>query len=188
MANTHKRNHGMTIRTVTATVLVAITLSLVAAVLPNVAAEAATTEDVFRNRLVAVDATEKFAPMAEAAVPAAAHARTETYVAPPAPARTARRSSTSGSSASAGSAPSGGGDLTSILAGYIARYPILAGTTISYGDAKGYQAISYYKSGRIVVSSTHTASLQRIIGHEIWHVIDWRDNGVIDWGENVPPR
>ncbi len=76
----------------------------------------------------------------------------------------------------------------SILAGYIARYPILAGTTVSFGDARGYQAISYYKSGRIVISSSHTASLERIIGHEIWHVIDWRDNGVIDWGENVPPR
>ena len=25
------------------------------------------------------------------------------------------------------------------------------------------------------------------MAHEIWHTIDWRDNGVIDWGENVPP-
>jgi hypothetical protein len=21
----------------------------------------------------------------------------------------------------------------------------------------------------------------------VWHVIDWRDNGRIDWGESVPP-
>lgn len=76
----------------------------------------------------------------------------------------------------------------SILAGYKAKYPILAGATISFGDARGHQAICYYKSGRIVVSPSHTASLERIIGHEIWHIIDWRDNGRIDWGENVPPR
>lgn len=64
-----------------------------------------------------------------------------------------------------------------ILAGLVAQHPILAGTTVEFGDAKGYQAISYYKSGRIVISTTHTASLSRILNHEIWHVIDWRDNG-----------
>ncbi|MCE5204118.1 MAG: hypothetical protein ABFC80_08210 [Coriobacteriales bacterium] len=75
-----------------------------------------------------------------------------------------------------------------ILRGLIAKYPILAGSTVSIGDAKGYQAICYYRSGRIVISSTHTASLSRILNHEVWHIIDWRDNGVIDWGENVPPH
>lgn len=75
-----------------------------------------------------------------------------------------------------------------LLAGYISKYPILAGTTVSFGDARGYQAISYYQSGRIVISKTHSASLERIIAHEIWHIIDWRDNNRIDWGENVPPR
>lgn len=75
-----------------------------------------------------------------------------------------------------------------ILAGLIARYPILKGATVSFGDAKGHQAICYYKSGRIVISPTHTASLSRILNHEVWHIIDWRDNGRIDWGENVPPR
>jgi predicted SprT family Zn-dependent metalloprotease len=65
---------------------------------------------------------------------------------------------------------------------------VLAGATVSFGDARGYQAICYYKSGRIVISPSHTASLERIIGHEIWHIIDWRDNGRIDWGENVPPK
>lgn len=75
-----------------------------------------------------------------------------------------------------------------ILAGYIARYPILRGTTVSFGNAQGHQAISYYKEGRIVISRSHTASLERILAHEIWHVIDWRDNHRIDWGENVPPR
>lgn len=74
-----------------------------------------------------------------------------------------------------------------ILAGLIARYPILKGTTVQFGDARGYQAIVYYKSGRIIISPNHTASLERILNHEIWHIIDWRDNGRIDWGERVPP-
>jgi hypothetical protein len=74
-----------------------------------------------------------------------------------------------------------------ILAGYVAKYPILKGTTVEFGDARGYQAIALYKSGRIIISPTHTASLERIIGHEIWHIIDWRDNGQINWGESVPP-
>ena len=129
---------------------------------------------------------------AQPAVTPASTARTATpivVVAPAAPrtARTARTTSTASSSGSSAPAPSAA-DAQSILAGYIARYPILAGTTVSYGDAKGAQAIAYYKSGRIVISASHTASLERIIGHEIWHIIDWRDNGVIDWGENVPPK
>ncbi len=101
---------------------------------------------------------------------------------------TSARTSTSTSSSSSSSSTSELSRAQSILAGYIARYPILKGSTVSFGDARGYQAICYYKSGRIVISSSHTASLERIIGHEIWHIIDWRDNGVIDWGENVPPN
>jgi hypothetical protein len=77
----------------------------------------------------------------------------------------------------------------SILAGLIAQHPILAGTTVSIGKTPGgYQAVAYFKSGRIVVSPGHSASLERILRHEIWHVIDWRDNGHIDWGESVPPK
>ena len=59
---------------------------------------------------------------------------------------------------------------------------------MSFGNARGYQAIAYYTSGRIVISRSHKASLSRIINHEIWHIIDYRDNGKIDWGEHVPPR
>jgi len=76
----------------------------------------------------------------------------------------------------------------SILAGLVAAHPILAGATVTFGDARGYQAIALYQSGRIIISPTHTASLSRILNHEVWHIIDWRDNGRIDWGENVPPR
>jgi hypothetical protein len=75
-----------------------------------------------------------------------------------------------------------------ILASLKTRYHrYLSGATVTMGSARGYQAISYYTSGRIVVSPTHRASLTRIMNHEIWHIIDWRDNGRIDWGERVPP-
>jgi hypothetical protein len=50
----------------------------------------------------------------------------------------------------------------------------------------GAQAVAFYKSGRIVISPTHRASLSVILNHEAWHIIDWRDNHRIDWGENVP--
>lgn len=108
--------------------------------------------------------------------------------------RTARaksqvRSTRSKRSAKRAGSSSGGGSIAqarAILAAQIARHPILAGSTVSFGDARGYQAIAYYGSGRIVISRSHTASLERIIAHEVWHIIDWRDNGKIDWGENIP--
>jgi hypothetical protein len=75
-----------------------------------------------------------------------------------------------------------------ILASLKARYPrYLSGVTVSMGNASGYQAVAYYTSGRIVISPKHKASLERILDHEIWHIIDWRDNGRIDWREKVPP-
>lgn len=74
-----------------------------------------------------------------------------------------------------------------ILAGLVSKYPILEGTTVEMGYAQGYQAICYYRSGRIVISPTHTATLERILNHEIWHVIDFRADGAINWGENLPP-
>jgi hypothetical protein len=75
-----------------------------------------------------------------------------------------------------------------LLDGLKAQYPrYLGSATVAIGDAMGYQAVSYYTTGRIVISPTHTATLSRIMDHEIWHIIDWRDNGVIDWGEAIPP-
>jgi hypothetical protein len=75
-----------------------------------------------------------------------------------------------------------------ILASLQARYPrYLSGVTVSMGNASGYQAVAYYTSGRIVISPKHKASLERILNHEVWHIIDWRDNGRIDWREKVPP-
>ncbi|MBE0476127.1 MAG: hypothetical protein IBX62_03400 [Coriobacteriia bacterium] len=76
-----------------------------------------------------------------------------------------------------------------LLDRYIERYPILEGVTVEYGPTPGgAQAVAFYRQGRIVVDPGHVASIERIMAHEIWHVIDWRDNGRIDWGENVPPR
>jgi hypothetical protein len=84
-----------------------------------------------------------------------------------------------------------GSDLSraqSLLKSYTRKYPILKGSTVTIGDARGHQAICYYQSGRIVISPKRKASLEAIVAHEIWHIIDWRDNGRIDWGESVPPK
>ncbi len=64
--------------------------------------------------------------------------------------------------------------------------PQLTGTTADYGYAQGYQAVSYYASGRIIVNPKHSSSLTTILNHEIYHVLDYRDNGTINWGESVP--
>jgi hypothetical protein len=69
----------------------------------------------------------------------------------------------------------------------VQKHPVLEGVTVEISDALDYQAVAYYTEGRIVISSDHTATIERIIEHEVWHVIDWRDNGQIDWGESVPP-
>jgi len=102
------------------------------------------------------------------------------------------RSTDSVSDPAVRSNPSSGDELAqarAILSGLIAQYPILAGTTVSIGATPGgYQAVAYYQSGRIIISPNHTASLSTILNHEVWHIIDWRDNGRIDWGENIPPR
>ena len=68
------------------------------------------------------------------------------------------------------------------------KYPFALGAVTIYGDAKGYQAVCYYKSGKIVVDKNHTSDINRILSHEMWHIIDWNDNGIIDWGENIPPQ
>jgi hypothetical protein len=69
----------------------------------------------------------------------------------------------------------------------VQKHPILEGVTVELSDTLDHQAVAYYTEGRIVISTAHTASIDHIIEHEVWHVIDWRDNGRIDWGESVPP-
>ncbi len=67
-------------------------------------------------------------------------------------------------------------------------YAHLDGVTVSVGETPhGEQAVAYYTQGRILIDRDHTASIQRILAHEVWHVIDWRVNGKIDWGEQLPP-
>jgi hypothetical protein len=68
------------------------------------------------------------------------------------------------------------------------KYDYLDGVTVSGGATpSGHEAVAYYREGRIVISPTRSASVEDILAHEVWHIIDWRDNGRIDWGENVPP-
>lgn len=75
-----------------------------------------------------------------------------------------------------------------IVNGLITRNAYLrqAPVSVTFGDARGYQAITYYTTGQIIVSASHTASLDVILRHECGHIIDWRDNGTIDWGESIP--
>ena len=183
------------VRFAATTMLAAITLTVVAAVVPTVVtAEASATLPAFRNRLAASSPAAKLTASADQPLAAfTPRARTATTIEPVATSRPSNRStSTTRSTGSAAATPVSSGDelaeAQSILAGLIGRYPILAGASVSIGDASGYQSVAYYKSGRIVISATHTASLSRILNHEVWHIIDWRDNGVIDWGENVPPQ
>jgi hypothetical protein len=71
---------------------------------------------------------------------------------------------------------------------YQATYRHLDGVTILVGDApKDHQAVAYYTDGQILIDADHTVGLPDILSHEIWHIIDWRDNGRLDWGEKVPP-
>ena len=75
-----------------------------------------------------------------------------------------------------------------VLAQLAAKYRHLDGVTVSMGTTpNGEQAVAFYTENRIVISRTHTVSIERILAHEVWHVIDWRDNGRLDWGENLPP-
>lgn len=76
-----------------------------------------------------------------------------------------------------------------VLAELAAKYRYLDGATVSAGSTpNGEQAVAFYTEGRILISPTHTVGVKVILAHEIWHVIDWRDNGRLDWGENLPPR
>lgn len=67
-------------------------------------------------------------------------------------------------------------------------YRHLDGVTVTFGQTPlREQAVAYYEDGEIVIDRAHTAPVEKILAHEVWHVIDWRDNGRIDWGENLPP-
>lgn len=68
-----------------------------------------------------------------------------------------------------------------ILARYIARYPILRGVQVYIRDCpNNWQGCAYYKQGIILVDPDHTAPLEKIIAHEVQHIIDWRQDSDID--------
>lgn len=189
-AITKSRARLMTLAAVAAAALVAVT----AAVLP---VDNASARLAVGTTLEAAQPAVPMVAYSDDALDLGAAVKQPTPIAAPRPATTADPKRTASTPAAKPKAVSTKPAATStdelaearrILAGLIAKYPILKGTTVSFGDTKGYQAICYYKSGRIVINPNHTASLSRILNHEVWHIIDWRDNGRIDWGENVPPR
>ncbi len=69
----------------------------------------------------------------------------------------------------------------SILAGYIARYPILRGVQVYIRDCpNNWQGCAYYRQGIILIDPDHTAPLSSIIAHEVQHIIDYRQDNDID--------
>lgn len=75
-----------------------------------------------------------------------------------------------------------------LLQQYQERFVHLDNVTVSEGlTPDGHQAVAYFREGRIVISPDRIASAEQIMAHEVWHIIDWRDNGRIDWDEDVPP-
>ncbi|HEY5541104.1 MAG TPA: hypothetical protein VIL41_06595 [Coriobacteriia bacterium] len=110
---------------------------------------------------------------------------------PPAAAMTVSSSAVAGTShraTDAGNAVNDTRRANKLLDDLRARYRYLDGVTVTLGTTPhGEQAVAYYTEGRIVISRTHTVSIEKILAHEIWHVIDWRDNGRIDWHESLPP-
>ncbi len=75
-----------------------------------------------------------------------------------------------------------------VLAKLQKRYRYLDGITLRIDPTpQDRQAVAYYTDGEIVISPDHVATIDKILAHEVWHVIDWRDNGHLDWGEDLPP-
>jgi len=74
------------------------------------------------------------------------------------------------------------------LADLAAKYRLLDDATVVLGfTPDDMEAVAYYTEGQIVINTAHSVSIATILKHEVWHVIDWRDNGRIDWGEDLPP-
>lgn len=68
-----------------------------------------------------------------------------------------------------------------ILISLIAKNPILQGATVIVKDCPyNWQGCTYYKTGEIWIDPDHTAPLEKIMIHEVNHIIDWRSDGDID--------
>ena len=77
-----------------------------------------------------------------------------------------------GSDGATATASGGGEDLWACLASFG-----VSDTSIAYGDTHGYEAISYYKTGYIVINPNHTYSLYTLVAHEINHIVAYRESG-----------
>jgi len=76
-----------------------------------------------------------------------------------------------------------------VLKGLAETYKDLDNVTVSMGATpKGEEAVSYYTVDQILIDKDHTVSIEKILAHEVWHIIDWHDNGRLDWGEDLPPK
>ena len=68
-----------------------------------------------------------------------------------------------------------------ILTALIAKNTILQGSTVVVRDCPhDWQGCTYYKTGEIWIDPDHTAPLEKIMIHEVNHLIDWRSDGDID--------
>lgn len=75
-------------------------------------------------------------------------------------------------------------EANAILAGLIAQYPLLQGSVVYIQETpNGWEGAAYYKSGVILVNPNHTYSLYEIIYHEAMHILDWREDGKIDYND-----
>jgi hypothetical protein len=75
-----------------------------------------------------------------------------------------------------------------VLAKLQKTYRYLGGVTLRMDPTPDdRQAVAYYTEGEIVISPDHVATIDKILAHEVWHIIDYRDNGRLDWGEDLPP-
>ncbi len=71
-----------------------------------------------------------------------------------------------------------------ILAYQIVRNPILQGAKVYIQDCpNNWQGCAFYESGIIWIDPNHEASLEKIILHECNHIIDWRQDGDIDYND-----
>ncbi|MCX7832580.1 MAG: hypothetical protein N2440_06760 [Actinobacteria bacterium] len=71
-----------------------------------------------------------------------------------------------------------------LLNAYISKYPILKGVRIYVRDCpNNWQGCAYYTKGIILIDPDHTAPLEKIVAHEIKHIIDWREDNDIDYND-----
>jgi hypothetical protein len=67
----------------------------------------------------------------------------------------------------------------------VLRNPILKGTSIFIKDCpNNWQGCAFYELGIIWIDPDHKAPLEEIVVHECNHIIDWREDGDIDYDDS----